>query len=247
MTPLHNVVRRCAERRFTAQPGKCFQRHMRETWGRAINRPTIPSLDGARVRRISNATAAKIIDRYEWLGGMARGTVASYGLILNGELLGAVCFGKNASRQALRAICQDESKAICLVRGASVPWAPPNSATFLIRHACRLAAREFAWTHFLAYSDEQAGEAGHIYRACNWKSLGKAPQGPKKHFVSPDGRIRFSSYDFSKRSEWKFRALGWDGKQTRYDFLRRLGFTEHLEAVKLRWLWTDKAPTVVQI
>jgi hypothetical protein len=233
-------VREEAEKRFQANTSKAFQRHMREVWEERDPQPKIKSLDGARVVEVTNEEAAKIILKYEWLGTMASGTIASFGLMLNDELLGVGCFGKNGSVEALQAINDDTSKVICLVRGACVPHAPKNAASYLIRWACKEASKKYGWSHFIGYSDEQASEFGVVYQAANWKNLGKAEQGEKKSFTSPDGSVKFSSYQFNKKNDKKFYDLGWDGQEGKYDFLRRLGYTEQSEAIKDRWLWVDK-------
>lgn len=225
-----------ATKRFKADPEKCFQRHLREVYGEIEGKPKLTSLKNARVELVSNEDAAAIIERYEWLGTSATGAVASYGLKLNGELLGVVQFAKGGSVQALRAIHKDDTKVILLARGACVPHAPKDAASFLIMRACKLARKKFGWEYFLAYSDSEASEAGQIYRTCSWKSLGCAKQGVKTSF-SLDGQT-ISSYMFNRKSEKKFTALGWDGHEGKYEFLRRLGWTEKTETAKTRWGWT---------
>jgi hypothetical protein len=168
-------------------------------------RPQLPSLDGATVERISVGDAKAIILKYEWLQSMGSGTIACYGLKLAGEILGVVCFGSMGAN--IRNICvgatADETKllaekTVCLQRGACVPWAPKNAASFLIRHACRKAYAEFGWRIFFAYADANAGEVGTVYQAANWFSLG-AGSGRRagayhSAYVSPDGKTTLSSY-----------------------------------------------------
>jgi hypothetical protein len=43
---------------------------------------------------------------------------------------------------------------------------------FLIARACKLAAEQFGWRIFYAYSDPMAGEIGTVYQAANWLHLG---------------------------------------------------------------------------
>jgi hypothetical protein len=64
---------------------------------------------------------------------------------------------------------------------------------------------------------------------------------PKTSFTSADGKIEFGSYHFSKTAEKKFYRLGWDGIEGKYAFLRRLGFTEHREATKGKYVWFEGA------
>ena len=229
---------------FVADPHKAWQRCIRETYARLENRPQLPNsvLKDAWVVRISNEEASALIFKYEWLATMAAGTKACYGLRLDkgkGELLGVVCFATGSGSPESLKVCSVPAKTVILARGACVPHAPRHAASKLIRHACREAHKEFGWECFIGYSDEQAGELGIVYAAVGWRYMGKAKQGIKTTFYSPDGTQKITSYNFNKRSESKFYALGWDGKQGKYSFLRSLGWIEHREAIKSRWLWFE--------
>jgi hypothetical protein len=175
-------------------PHKCYQRHIRELHGEQMQREQLASLNGARVESITSAEAGSIILKYEWLRTMGVGTRSCYGLKLNGELLGVACFGIGGSHEA-RNICGEQhiEKSVCLQRGACVPWAPKNAASFLIRHACRLAFKEHGWQIFFAYSDPDAGEIGTVYQAVGWNflgsGLGRRPGACHINWVSPDGTV----------------------------------------------------------
>jgi len=169
-----NIFHELARERFRLIPGKCFQRHVREIHGESEPRNQIENLHGAKVVSISKMEASKIILKYEWLGTLGAGTSAFYGLIYNGELLGAVCFGLGGSHEA-RNICGPKHvpKAACLMRGACVPWAPKNAASFLISHATRQAHKDHGWNIFFAYSDPTVAEIGTVYQAANWHYIGQ--------------------------------------------------------------------------
>ena len=225
-----DTLRQNALARFQADPSKCYQRYIREMIAEHDQCPPLPNLRNAHVSQMSSRIAEKIILRFEWLGTMATGTVFSYGLWpsdkmhLVDDLLGAVCFSKGSNRAALESVAPYD-RAMILARGACSMRAGRNGASFLISRACKKAARDHSITHFLAYSDSDAGECGTIYRALNWQCLGVSEQGDKTTFKGPRN-ARISSYDFNKHGEWKFRALGWDGTQGKYDFLRSLGWVE---------------------
>lgn len=162
--------------RFAADPSKCFQRHLRELRGEREGRSQIESLKGARVERLDNKAATTVIEKYEWLKKMGAGTKFCYGLFIDNELLGVCCFNTGGSPEA-RHVCKDATladKTICLCRGACVPHAPKDAGSFLVRHACRLAHKDFGYEIFFAYSDPEAGEIGTIYQAVGWKCLGQA-------------------------------------------------------------------------
>ncbi len=242
--PVTDSIREVALARFQAEPQKCYQRHIREAIAELDPRPPLPSLKRAVVSQISSRLASTIILRYEWLGTMPVDMRLCYGLWPSDgrhspdDLLGAVGFSKGANRAALESIAPYDS-AMVLARGACSMRAGRNGASFLISRACKMAARDHGITHFLAYSDPDAGERGTIYKALNWQCLGVAEQGPKACFVSPSGE-RISSYDFNHRNDAKFHLLGWNGLQSKYEFLRSLGWQELPESKKVRWFWVVK-------
>jgi hypothetical protein len=129
----------------------------------------VPTLAGCYVESIPNADAKWLILRYEWLGTMPR-RAYSYGLkSASGALLGVAVFGFTMSPES-RDVCGRDNRhlAICLERGACVPDAPANSASFLISRAVKLAAADHGFRIFYAYADPEAGEHGTIYSALNW-------------------------------------------------------------------------------
>jgi hypothetical protein len=194
MTNLHTVARI----RFKAQPSKCYQRHIREVHGELADRLQISNLSGAIVEAVSRAEAESIVLRYEWLGTVGQGASAFYGLKINGELLGVACFGVGGSREA-RNICGPEyiSSVVCLMRGACVPWAPKNAASFLIRNACYQASQDRGWKMFFAYSDPAASEIGTVYQAANWfylgQGIGRRAGQVHLNWLAPDGTVTSSN------------------------------------------------------
>ncbi len=197
------IMHDAAGQHFKKNPLKCYQRHIRELYATVECRKPLPSLEGAIVERISFADAKSIIIKYEWLRTMGMGTGACYGLKIQNELIGVACFG----RIGVKKICGTDSdeqqhflkKTAYLMRGACVPHAPKNAASFLIRKSCFLARKDFGWQIFMAYSDHDAGEIGTVYQASNWFYLGTAlcqTNANHKHsdFRSPDGKTIWSSY-----------------------------------------------------
>ena len=246
--PCDDPLRLEALNRFRQDSSKCFQRHIREVTAEHDPRPSLANLKNAVVAQVSNRLAAQIILRFEWLGTMPGTTTFSYGLWPDAalhhkqeDLLGAVVFTKGGNVKALASVGPYDSTMI-LARGACVMRAGRNAASFLISRACKLAARDHGVTHFLAYSDPEAGERGVIYRALNWKCLG--PTGGKrsgKHlgFESPENQ-KMSSYLFSRKFNPRFFHMGWDGKQPKYEFLVSLGWKPIKEPAKLRWLHIEQ-------
>jgi hypothetical protein len=248
IAPRAHTPRDEAKARFKAEPHVSFQRHVREVYADMENRPVLASLRGSTVRPITYSEAASIILKYEWLHTMAAGTRYSYGLhSSDGELLGAVCFSLNASPQA-RWICKPRAtikRTICLARGACVPHAPKNAASFLVRHACRLMHEQHGYKVFFAYSDPEAGERGIIYRAVGWKCLGAGLGRTTRYHtsaVAPDGKVT-QSYNVYKLAA----RLGWTpAKGTKRGYLESLGYTMRRTPDKIKWVWFEDARLAAQ-
>jgi hypothetical protein len=170
-----------------------FQHSIAQTKRAFDCRTNLDSLTGAIVRRISRSQSREIILEYEWLGTIGR-AIACYGLFLRNELLGVANFGWPAGI-ASRDICGADFRelAICLERGACVYWAPKNAASYLISRATKIARCEFGWKIFYAYADEDAGEIGVVYQACNWYYIGcgcgRDPGRLREDFVDPSGKV----------------------------------------------------------
>jgi len=245
-----------AYQRFINDPTKCYQRHIREVWAKRENRNPIESLKGAQVRQITRKEAESIILKYEWLAvnplnkaPMGFGIKAYYGLFLNDELLGANCLGtvsitkRTGSGSANICGVETVEKTVSIARGACVPHAPKNAASFFITHTCRQAYKDFGWQIFVAYSDHDAGEIGTVYQAANWYYLGVGP-GSGKHYnyLSPDGKKLVKSYQLNHDKDKKFvKSLGWTeslGVPMR-QFLRSKGWTQIVEKPKGKWVWFE--------
>jgi hypothetical protein len=130
------------------------------------------TMKNARVREIPKSEAKKIILKYEWLGNMGT-TDYAFGLYFGEHLAGAVCFGRTGGTNTAASVAGAEHAHLVKVlnRGACVHWAHPNSASFLIAHACRLLTDK-GFHIFVAYSDAEAGEIGTVYQASNWLYAG---------------------------------------------------------------------------
>lgn len=141
-------------------------------------RERIESLEKFSIETITREVASPLILRYEWLGDVGRAEFFVGLYAPERELMGAACFGYGPAPAVMRDLLSGE--ALCLERGACVPHAPKNAASFLIRHACHLVYRETGISRFFAYGDPMAGEYGGVYQAANWLYLGQGLNGGKK-------------------------------------------------------------------
>jgi hypothetical protein len=171
----------------------CHQRKILDKKANLDPTKPYPNLRGFYVKEISKKESQRIILEYEWLGTMGR-AFACYGLFIENELHGAINFGLPASPES-RNICGVEiaKKAICLERGACTHLTPKNAASFFIKRAIRMAYKKYGWEVFYAYSDEEAGEIGTIYQACNWfyigQGVGRRPGRKREYYLSPDDEL----------------------------------------------------------
>lgn len=171
----------------------CHQRAILDKKANLDPKKPFENLNGFYVLEITKPQSEEIILEYEWLGTMGR-AFACYGLFKNDELHGAINFGLPSSPES-RNICGKELShlAICLERGACTHLTPKNAASFFIKRAIKLAYKKFGWEIFYAYSDEEAGEIGTIYQACNWyylgQGVGRSPGRKREYYLSPKGEL----------------------------------------------------------
>jgi hypothetical protein len=60
---------------------------------------------------------------------------------------------------------------------------------------------------------------------------------PFRDYVPRRAQRERNAYDFNRRNDNRFFALGWNGVQSKYFFLRSLGWREVQESKKVRWFW----------
>ena len=119
--------------------------------------------------------------------------------------------------------------------------------SFLVRHSCRQAFKDFGWCVFFAYSDSDAGEIGTIYQAVGWEFIGEGLGRPAKSYhtdyESPDGKMIVSSYKLNHDKKRTFvRSLGWDeSKGPMRPYLESLGWKPIKRYGKKKWAWFERA------
>lgn len=151
----------------------CHQHRIRTMMADLHPEDGVVPLESCRVVRISRAEAESIILPHEWLGTMPPGIRACYGLVGEGILLGAACFGQGSGPRS-RFLCGPEwaDRVITLSRGACTHRAHHHAGSFLVSRAVKLVAEDLGARVVTAYSDPDAGEVGTIYQACNWLYIG---------------------------------------------------------------------------
>ena len=132
------------------------------------------------------------IKRYEWLGTTGSSIKWCFTARYRGELAGVVLLSEPYYPSKTDAL---------IARGACAGWTPKNLGSRLVMHACSQMPKITEKRCFVAYADEEAGEVGQIYQACNFKFLGWKVA----HYgMKPDGS-RVSLQTFKRTS----RMLPW--------------------------------------
>jgi len=125
----------------------------------------------AEVKPIDVRTATNLIKRYEWLQCMPAMVKYCFGIYFEGNLGGAVVYSTEYIENLGHWDKYDYTgKIILLSRGACVHWSHPHSASKLITQSMKMLPEKYKI--ITATVDEQAGEIGTIYQACNFHYIG---------------------------------------------------------------------------
>jgi hypothetical protein len=163
-------------------------------------RPTV-SLAQAAVRPVPLRDARHIVEQHERMCGV--GTLA-YGLFIGHSLASVVIFGPHPGSN----LSPRNGQTIALLRGVTLPWAPRNCASKLIRRAMDQLPERY--TDVVAFSDPTLGENGTIYRAAGFVCAG-ASRGGRRVLVHYAGRVlseRSARRKFGTASAPRLAALG---------------------------------------
>jgi hypothetical protein len=159
------------------------------------------SLAHATVRPVPLREARPIIEAHEPMCGV--GTLA-FGLFLGEALASVVVFGVHPASN----LSSQYEHTLALLRGVTLPWAPRNCGSKLIRRAIDLLPSNYA--KVIAFADATLGERGIIYRAAGFEPLG-ASRGSRRIRVHHQGRVlseRTTRRRFGTISAPRLAALG---------------------------------------
>jgi hypothetical protein len=152
------------------------------------------------VRPISREAAARVITLFEPMPAVV---THAFGLFFGDTLAAAVVYGPEYGHN-LRPTMGN----IGLLRGASLPWAPRNCGSKLVRASMRLLPPQF--TRVVAFSDPTHGERGVIYRAAGFTEIGPS-LGGRRVFVHHQGKVlsdRSARRVFGTSSAPRLAAMG---------------------------------------
>jgi hypothetical protein len=129
------------------------------------------------VRPVNIAVARDLVTRYHYAAGASNTATYLHGLFPVGALMDAECCGvawwipptRGAAEATYPANWQG---VLSLSRLVIVPDMPRNACTFLLARSRKLIGRAL-WPCLVTYADEWRGHTGAIYRADNWRYVGR--------------------------------------------------------------------------
>ena len=123
------------------------------------------ALENYKIRQIDYATAMRVVVREHYLHRKAPCSVA-FGLFLDDDLKGVVCYGTPSSATLRSGIAGPENA--CNVVELTRLWVcdsvPRNGESFLIGRTVAKAGKEIV----VSFAEIQQGHVGIVYQATNW-------------------------------------------------------------------------------
>jgi hypothetical protein len=136
------------------------------------------ALHDLRLIPISRVDAKTLIVRNHYSHTLPGGTKMSFGVILNGRLLGVMTFGVGPFYGYKLVDGATPDDVVTLTRLWLSDELPRNSESKVLGVALRSLKRDTSLKFVLAYSDPAAGHLGIIYQATNWLYTGLSTATP---------------------------------------------------------------------
>lgn len=129
------------------------------------------------MRPVEIAIARELVTRYHYAKGASNTRTYLHGLFRRGAFWEADCVGIAwwipPTRSAAEATFPKNWQGVlALSRLVVAPEVPKNACSFLLSRSVKLIPAD-EWPCLVTYADDWRGHTGTIYRACNWKYLGK--------------------------------------------------------------------------
>ena len=158
-----------------------------------------------RVERVPHAEAAELIRQHHYAKGCANTSSESFGLFRGPFLVGAAVWMPPTKVCAMTIDPVEWRRVLSLSRLAVAPSEPTNTESLFIGDMMRTLNAERRWTASVTFADESQGHEGTIYKATNWRYLGRTK--PEPRWVDADGK-QVSRLSTKSRTAAGMRALG---------------------------------------
>jgi len=132
------------------------------------------SVKAFTVRPVDRIAIASFIAENHYSGGI-NGCIADYcfGLFDGDTLIGAAFFGRMAMANQYKRFADSESEVTELRRLCCIDDTPRNTESYFIGQMLKWLKRNTELKIVVSYADEEYGHVGTIYKASNFKCLGK--------------------------------------------------------------------------
>lgn len=161
------------------------------------------------VRDVEIDVARRLVRAEHYALGASNTAVYLHGLFREGDIFQEQCAGVAwwipPTRSAAQATYPKNWKGVlALSRLAIRPEVPANACTFLLSRSRRLIPSD-VWPCLVTYADEWRGHTGAIYKADNWRYIGKTK--PERTYQL-DGRMVARKAGGHTRTHSEMLALG---------------------------------------
>ena len=139
-----------------------------------------------RVARVPHADAAAFIREHHYAHGSANTSSESFGLFRANVLVGAALWMPPTKVCAITIDPVEWRRVLALSRLAVDQSEAQNAASLFIGNMLRTLNADRRWTASVTFADESQGHEGTIYKATNWRYLGRTK--PEPRWVDANGK-----------------------------------------------------------
>lgn len=176
------------------------------------------------VREAPLHVARRLIEMFHYAHGSSKTAVYVHGLYRRGEdTVYGVAQWLPPTRVACESVNRKEWKRVLsLSRLVVRPDVPKNAASFLIARSIKLIRADRRFASLVTYADESQGHTGAIYRATNWRYIGRT--GPYIRWEDPLTGRQVAAQATKTRTVKEMLALGYEktGRFYKHKFILHL-------------------------
>lgn len=176
--------------------------------------------DGWFVQTVPLKVVQAFIQQHHYAAGGSNTATYRHGLFKKGhdECLGVAWWIPPTKSAALATFPEDWQSVLSLSRLALHPSVPKNGASYLLGQSRKLIDKA-RWRCFVTYADEWQGHEGGIYRADNWKYVGRTK--PERTYIK-NGVMTARKAGPKTRTHAEMLALGAEliGSFSKHKFVR---------------------------
>lgn len=127
------------------------------------------------VKRVERKDISAFIETHHYSKSI-NGCIADYcyALYRNDEMIGAMFYGRMAMANQWKRFSDNANNVIELRRLCCVDDTPKNTESYFIGQTLKMLSKDWLKGIVVSYADMEYGHEGVIYKATNFKSLGKS-------------------------------------------------------------------------